>query len=594
MANKVMLSNLVEEKALRKVQLETLEKINSVISKTAGPFGSTSMIMHQDRLTEYSKDGHKVLSNFKFYRPLEQAIHDELLGITEYVISKVGDGTTTAVQLSYMIFNAMYSNSVWSESFSPYEIISTFQKVVNVIIERIKGRRREFSIDDVRQICLISTNGNEQVSDDIANIYETIGKDVYIKVGTSNTTSSIQKTYDGVILNKGYSSPAFINRPDNTCVIPQPRIYYFPDPVDTPEMIQMFMQIFTDNIYAPLQTREGDIVPTIIMAPALSKDMESSLETVEQLMYQYNQANRIEDKPPFCIITGINDRVDNIGDITKLCGCPLIKKYINPDQRVKDINEGVAPSPATVTTFYGSADEVTIYADKMVIINPKDMFDKDAPIAEDGSRPYSGTYNAIVSFLEKHIEMLSEDKTNLNALIEAKKRLYSLTANFVEYNIGGVAAADRDNIRDLVEDAVLNCRSAAVNGVGYGACIEGYLATEDSDIDVGSPAKSIKALASEMCNMINNCYRHIMEELYASGMPYELVDVTIRDCIEKKKAYNMREHSFDKNQVLCSIETDIAILEAISKIITIMYTTNQAFLVDPMQNAYLETDDDNN
>ena len=81
----------------------------------------------------------------------------------------------------------------------------------------------------------------------------------------------------------------------------------------------------------------------------------------------------------------------------------------------------------------------------------------NAEIAEDGSRPFSATYNSLISFLEKQIEIESQDKNNLNAIIELKRRLHSLTANFVEYNVGGISAADRDNVRDLVEDSVLIC-----------------------------------------------------------------------------------------------------------------------------------------
>ena len=120
MAKHGTLSNLGERKAVRRVQLDVLEKIAKVISNTAGPFGSYSMIMHQNALTEYSKDGHKVLSNFRFYKPLEQAVHDELLGITEHVIKKVGDGTTTAVQLSYLVYKELCEKSEeWEEAGIP-------------------------------------------------------------------------------------------------------------------------------------------------------------------------------------------------------------------------------------------------------------------------------------------------------------------------------------------------------------------------------------------------------------------------------------------------------------------------------------------
>ena len=590
MAKHGTLSNLVERKAVRRVQLEVLEKIASVISNTAGPFGSYSMIMHQNALTEYSKDGHKVLSNFRFYKPLEQAVHDELLGITEHVIKKVGDGTTTAVQLSYLVYKELCEKSEeWEKAgILPYDIVSTFQKIVKDLSDHIKSDySRELTLDDVKQICLISTNGNEMVAEDISNIYKQFGKDVYIKIGTSNTESSILKTYDGILLNKGYSSPSFINNPEeNTCTIRDPRIYYFPDPVDTPEMMQLFVTIFTNNIYDPyFKHAPENYVPTVIIAPSVSQDLTKELQDIEQIFFSYEKAGAASSKPPFCIITGINDRVDNIGDIITLCGCPQIRKYINPDQRKADIEKGIAPDMNTVCEFYGSAEQVVIDIDKCKITNPVKMFDENAETKEDGSREFSGVYRSLINFLESQIKIESQDKNNIEALTQLKKRLHSLTANFVEYNVGGVSAADRDNVRDLVEDAVLNCRSAAENGVGQGAGIAGYCAVLDTMYDKDD------TLVCDIEKIIRDAYREMIFNLYKSGMTEAEAQAILDESVVRKQAYNLREKTFDGNQVLGSIETDIAILEGISKIITIMYTTNQAFLVDPMQNGYIEDDE---
>lgn len=586
MANNTNLSNLVDNKALKKVQLQTLERINFIISKTAGPYGSYTMIMHQDQLTEYSKDGHKVLKNIKFFKPLEAAVHDELLGITEHVVKKVGDGTTTAVQLSYYIYKELCERTEkWeSNGITPYQIISAFQKVVKTVSERIRAHAKPLEIEDIKQICLISTNGNEMVAEDISNIYSQFGSDVYIQLGTSNTESSILKTYDGIILNKGFSSPSFINTNKNTVDIYKPRIYYFSDPVDTPELIQLFMTIFTKNIYEPYQNGSGAYVPTVIIMPSISQDVASSLNDIEKIFYAYDQANSKENKPPFCIITGINDRVDNIGDITTLCGCPLIKKYINPDVREEDIKKGSAPNMENVTEFYGTCDMVTIDMEKMKIVNPKYMFNENAEVDEYGNRPFSSTYKSIISFLESQIEIESQDKNNINTLTVLKRRLHSLTANFVEYLVGGVSAADRDNVKDLVEDAILNCRSAAENGVGYGAGLEGLIASTDTTPD--------DPIEYEMSDIISDAYEQIMKNLYMSVMNESDAESTIKESLTVHKVYNIREKSFHANQVYTSIETDIVILEAISRIITIMYTANQALLVDPMQNAYINLDED--
>lgn len=589
------LSNLVKRNQLREVQLDVLETVSDVISKTAGPYGSYSMIMHQDRLTEYTKDGHKVLSNFKFFRPLEKAVHDELLGITEHVIKKVGDGTTTAVQLSYYIYKALCDKTEYFHNIdaNPYQIVSTFQGIVKEISDKIREHgRRTITAYDIYQICLISTNGNEMVSRDIADIYEKFNMDVYIELNTSNTESSIMKTYDGIIMNKGFSSPSFINTEQNTVDIPNTHLYYFPDPVDTPEMIQLFMQIFINNIYTPYQKGTGKYVPTVIMCPSISRDAESSLADIEQIFYGFDKNNMRANKPPFCIITGINDRVDNIGDIITLCGIPSIRKYINPDQREEDIKKGVAPSVETVSDFCGYADSVVIDIDKMKIINPAKMYDENSVINEDGSREYSAVYNSLISFLKEQIRIESQVKDNLLVLTELKRRLHSLTANFVEYYVGGVSAADRDNVKDLVEDAILNCRSAMDSGIGYGAGFEGLRAVCELNREFKDKDNEELVLKQTILDIIFNAYNQIAVNLYSTAMSNKDANDIIYDSLEKGKPYNIREKTFDGLQVYTSIETDPVILDAISKIITIMYTSNQAFLIEPTQNVYIS--DDNN
>lgn len=598
--NGTKLSNLVKKKSLREVQLNTLKKISDVISNTAGPFGSYSMIMHQDRLTEYTKDGHKVLSNFRFFRPLEKAVHDELLGITEHVLKKVGDGTTTAVQLSYYIYKALceYNNYFEDNKMTPYQVVSTFQDVVLILSDIIKKNGRfDITPSDIYQICMISTNGNSVVSKDIADIYKKYNMDVYIELNTSNTESSIVKEYDGIIMNKGFASPSFINTSDNTVVIPNAHLYYFPDPVDTPEMISLFMHIFMHNIYECYQSRKGTYTPTVIMCPSISQDAESSLKDIETIFYGFDQNNMKDSKPPFCIITGINDRVDNIGDICTLCGIPSIRKYINPDQRKKDIEEGNAPSEETVHTFCGHAESVVIDMDKMKIVNPSEMYDLTKPANADGSREYSPVYKALINFLKEQIRIESEVKDNIGTITELKRRLHNLTANFVEYYVGGVSAADRDNVKDLVEDAILNCRSALDNGIGYGAGFEGLRASKeykdklDEELKTLGDSKSL-TLKNVILDIIFWAYHDIIKNLYASGgFSEKEIEEMIKESLSIGKPFNIRDNSFDKLQVYTSIETDPAILDAISKIITIMYTSDQAFLIDPMQNVYIEDDE---
>ena len=199
-------TNIVPKESLRKVQLNTLETLASVLSRTAGPRGSNTQLIHSKRHNEYTKDGHNVLSEIKFYRPLENAIQSEMKEITRYIVKTVGDGTTSAVLLSNEIFKAMCEAET---SMSAYSVMKTFKEIVDEMIKQIRANKRECTLEDIYDICMIATNGNKEVSSSIQNIYKEFGMDVFIDVGISNTTDHLVKSYDGLTLNVGYPTPAY-------------------------------------------------------------------------------------------------------------------------------------------------------------------------------------------------------------------------------------------------------------------------------------------------------------------------------------------------------------------------------------------------
>lgn len=593
--NDTFLSNIVDKESLRRVQKETLQCISDAISLTQGPAGGSTMLMHNDRVTEYSKDGKKVLNSIKFFKPLPNAIHDELISITDYVVKKVGDGTTEAVIMSNLIFRGLCDYQKKHPEVNNTTIINDFKEAVQVVSDSIRENTRDLTVEDIHDICMISTNGNTKVSDEIAEIYKTFGTDVYIELGTTNTTDSLTKVFDGISINKGCPSPAFINNDKGTVEIRDAHIYYFTDPVDTPEMINLFEAIFYQNIYEPYSKNQAEnYVPTVIMVPSISRDLQSELADIEKIFYSFDQHNATTSKPPFAIISGLNDRVDNIEDITMLCGCPSIRKYINPDVQAKDIEEGNAPTKETITQFCGHAEAVEISIETTKFINPQEMYSDE--VDEDGNRQYSNTYAGLVAHLTAELKLAQEDNTDINLIGNLKRRLNHLKANFVQYLIGGVAAADRDNVRDLAEDAILNCRSAAINGVGYGAGFEGLRATTAllKKLALDEAAGEELPFYAPYITIIAEAYDAYSLNLYLTVYSdMEEADAKIDDSLTiHNKPMNLRTQSFYGDQVLCSIESEPEILHAVSSIIGVMFSANQALLIDPMQNTYLNTDED--
>ena len=569
-------TNIVPKESLRKVQLNTLEILASVLSKTAGPRGSNTQLLHGTRHDEYTKDGHNVLSEIKFYRPLENAIQTEMKEVTRYIVKTVGDGTTSAVLLSNEIFKSMCEAET---NMSAYSIMSKFKEIVNEMIERIRANKRECTLEDIYDICMIATNGNKEVANSITNIYKQFGMEVFIDVGVSNTTDHLVKSYDGLTLEVGYPTPAYINtsgteQESGKASIRNPRIYAFEDPVDTPEMMAFLDAILSKNIFMPM-IEGGEYTPTVILAPSISRDANKVLTELERTLYGFDKVNNQDQKPPILIITNANVSAEQYADIIMLCGIPTIRKYLDPVNQQKDIDNGDAPTPENVHEWYGSADLVEADTTNTKFVNPKCMFETDA----EGNRKYSSVYNGLINYISQELDIAYKNNEDANVTGKLKRRLNSLKTNLVEYLIGGITVADRDSVRDLVEDAVLNCRSAAKNGVGYGANFEAYKVIRSMNSEI--------SFSDTIMNAIEDAYSNALANLYMTVHDTYDVDLYITESLERGMPLNLATGEFD-GKVLCSIETDVAILEAISKVIMVMFTANQALLESPMNNVYLD------
>lgn len=629
-------SNIVKQESLREVQRQTLDVLKETLIPSAGPYGSTTQILKGNETsfqhTEYSKDGHTILSHIKFNRVIEDSLQRELTEMTRYVVKEVGDGTTSVVILSSLIFNKLMDDKVLN-NYPPYLIIDRFKAMVDKIKKNIYSHGRALKLSDVYDIAMICTNSNTKVASTLSDIYAEQGADVFIDVGISNTDHDVIKTYDGLTLETGYSDPVYINTKAESetdekagySVIHNPHIYCFMDPIDTREMANFFNKIVLENIMKPysmyMKTQQQqylkNVVPTVILAPKITVDMNESFGEIIQFMYQFN--NNLSIKPPLLIITNIGkENFPTYSDIWRLLGAKPIKKYLDPEIQKEDIEAGKAPSLDTILDFYGTADLVKADAFKTSFVNPADMFAKDDDgdyiLYKDGHREYSETYKGEINFLEQELKRAEQDNATLDIVGGIRRRLHSLKANMVDYLVGGIDVTDRDSVRALVEDAVKNLRSAAIKGVGYGTNFEGLRASSDVLIELDKESRGnreldpIRDLDKLLVNIINDCYGSISDILYSSiyyseeeinkaveefgimSTKAHYVQFLLGQSIYEECPMNFVTKKFDKT-VLCTIDQDPVILDVIAKILTIMFTTNQALTQTPSYNMYLDEND---
>lgn len=562
-------SNVVGKEALRAIQSETLVVISDALLKSFGPYGSNSIISKDGALSRYTKDGHTILSHLQFVDPIAKAVHADIEEETLAQAKKVGDSTTSITLLSTAIFDALAGYEK-NNNHKPSSIVKAFKNVAEQIKKKIKENGREATIEDMYNITLIATNGDENLAKILNQVYEAYGLDVYIDVKASMNGTTYLKEINGMTMECGFLDPTLINDTvKNTVDIKNPKIYAFKDPIDTAEMGMFLDAILVKNILKPISEKKPEeVVPTIIMAPRISRDYSAYMDTLMESIAHAPAANR----GILNIITDIQGcDMEQFEDICDLCGCKYIKKYLDPEIQKKDIEVGLAPTPDNIETFAGNAELVSSDAYKTTFVNPRKMFDNNGN--------HSELFNQRTDYLQKQIDKLNVEGNTTTEIYTLKKRLNSLKGKMVEIYIGGVTIADRDAERDLLEDAVLNCRSAAINGVGYAANFEGYRAA----LEVVEDGQT--GILSDISDILVKAYEEIIYALYDTADEVDDPDEVIKECIIHGCPYNITTGKYD-GKVLTSIDTDICIIDTISKIVTIMVTANQFILPTINMNNY--------
>ena len=588
-------SNIVPKNVLREVQLETIERIANALANSYGPSGSTTLIRKGDDVkgsgvTAYTKDGHSILGAIKFNKPIEMSILDDLKDITRNTVKTVGDGTTSAVILSYEIFRAL--NEIISDhaNFTEKAVVAELQKVVKDITTIIENSKQKPTIDKIYQIALTSTDGNEEVANSIREIYEQFGLGVYIDVGISNTTNHMVKTYEGLTIDGGYFNPCFINRAkDAVSELQNPNIYIFEDPIDNNYTLNLCYKIVEQNLIAPLtkyntlvqqgNQAEADAVianelkATAIITPTFGRDIRSQMDSIIDMM----SSSKIEQRAPLTIITGMTD-VDRLADLAAMTGAKTIKKYVDPEVQKSDVEKGIAPTLDNVATEFGGKAELLVADTKTTkVINPELMFTND----EEGKRVFSSEYNNLLASLEAQLAQLDTVKESATEVNVLRRRIQSLKCNMVDYLIGGVSYTDRDALKDAVEDAVLNCRSAAKEGIGYAANFEGLRAA----YEVAEVTSNLSPIREAVSNAVYKAYANTVARIYVDYMAVEDIeqDDLIKTLIERNKPIDVTGND---REVLSSIKTDPTTLQAIVDIVGLMFKTNQFLCPIPDMNTY--------
>ena len=614
-----LITNVVDEQKLRAAQLRALKLFADALKCTYGPMGGYTLWSLQDVsqknkviVSNYTKDGLQVLKRVDCDKPIESILKEEIRTICTNVVKKIGDGTTSATILSYYIFKGLLK--LHKKGFKKREIITTLKDILAQGSANIKENGHECTLDDIYKIALTSTDGNEDIAKIIKDIYEESGMNVFIDVGMSSNDKTVVKTYNSMVYEAGYLDPAFANttldakneedafKGASACELISPHVYVFESPIDTPAMIDTVKLIFEKEIIEPtkrankLYNENKAVEPedrpnaVVIISPKISRDANSY---IDELIVSYTQLAPSQ-RPKFCMVTNLENDNQYLTDIAKLTGARFIKKYIDPVTYKMDKKNGLAirEDGSNVLAFAGKAEKVIVDATTTRIINPLFMYD------EDGN--YTDFFNEYIAQLKDLLRTYEETHEEIGKIGRLKRRINILQSNMVDLYVGGIGTSDRVPLTDSVEDAVLNCRSAAAEGVGYGANYEGLRVFNAMDIQfqknfAENPDSERDKIYALVSSVVIRAYWKLVAAIYEPYFENEekalnLVRFMIAAEDHKyRQPFNIVTEEFD-GCVLTSIQTEPAILDSISRIVTILFNTNQFVLPDPRFNIYKDMD----
>lgn len=203
--------NLTFGEGGRKALLNGIKKMGDSVGSTMGPLGRTVLIESNNHLggVLVTKDGVSVARLISLEDPIENLAIQMMKQAANKTASSAGDGTTTATVLAAAITSEGidYNNPEINQS----EVNEILVKETDKITKELRRKATKMTPKKLLDVATISSNNNRFIGELIAEVYKHIGDGGVVSVENSDTSETYSEVADGIRIDKGFVSPAFVN-----------------------------------------------------------------------------------------------------------------------------------------------------------------------------------------------------------------------------------------------------------------------------------------------------------------------------------------------------------------------------------------------
>jgi chaperonin GroEL len=388
------------------------------VKVTLGPKGRNVVLEQTHGTPKITKDGVSVADVIYLEDPEENAAAQMLKTVSLKSHKEAGDGTTTSTVLAQAIINE--GLKAVEVGFNPVDLKRGIEFAVSKVVEILKDVSVDCSSkENLEKVGTISANGDRKIGSLIAEAIDKVGKNGLVNIDKGRDIADELIFTDGMRLDAGYISPAFINKENQSVEYHDCMIMLIAEPLNSLESISSVLEAVCLKAGRPL----------LIIADSYSNE---AIEALKQ--------NRVQLNVPLVATTAtaVGDRrVRILEDIAALCSGSVVGGF-----------EGVKFENI-------SLENVGMFRKIVVTKNNTTLIDGKTDL----------------NVLSNRIEEIKSDIKTTDSDYETsklKERLASLVGGVANIKVGGGSDLEIGERYDRFDDALCATRSAVEEGVVAG------------------------------------------------------------------------------------------------------------------------------
>ena len=460
--------------------LKGVIKLSDAVTCTLGPNGRNVIIDNAGENPISTKDGVTVARSIELENPIENIGAQLLKQAAIKTADLAGDGTTTTTLLaSTMIadgFNAIKAGS------NAVEVKRGIEQATKEVIAEIKEISKDITSDEqIKQVAVISANGDEEIGSLISEAMKAVGVDGVVTVEESRIGETSLEIVEGIQIDKGYKSLYFVTNNDTmTATLNNPKILLYNGRLtQVKELLPLLNSLSqsNDELLVIAEDIDGEALSTLLV-----NKMRGILKAA------------VVKAPDFG-----DRRLHILEDIATVTG----GQVISPEKGMK--------LEKFNSDWLGSARLVTVAKETTTIVDGKGEVEQ----------------------IEQRIDDLKHQIDNAKSMFEREKlqeRLGKLSGGVAVINIGAPTEVEMREKKDRVDDALHATKAALQEGIlpgGGVALVHARQVLADKkydnvDLDLGRDIV-YRACTAPFLKILSNAG---YENLESFGIVNRLSDVT--------------------------------------------------------------------